>query len=84
MAYDSTKDKTLWEEALSVDDENEIRVVVMQYNGGEPKIQLNRMEGKGFRKFGRMTADECVRLLPLLTRAAKAIKEKAFLPEHLR
>ena len=58
MAYNASLDKCLDKNTINVDG-NEIYVSVYSYNGGQPKIRVQREGWKtATRKIGSMTASE--------------------------
>jgi len=79
MAYDSSKDVELGSWSLD-GKHNTLEVAVMQYNGGEAKVSLQRffVKKNGDRqwtKLGRLTMDEYLWLIELKPEIQKAIRE---------
>ena len=81
MPFDENSDMILKSvgEAKTGGDEI-IRVNIVQYKGGEPKIALQRLnpkseEGKQFRKLGRLTLLESQNILPLFTKATNDLEK---------
>ncbi|NIO16197.1 MAG: hypothetical protein GTN70_04235 [Deltaproteobacteria bacterium] len=56
MAYEPDKDRLI-ETLLDGGDEG-VTVAVMQYAGGQKKIQISRTVGGRFAKLGRLTVEE--------------------------
>ena len=72
--FDPELDKELFTETISVDAMFRLKVSVMSYNDGTPKIQISRerinKEGTAtFAKLGRMTLEEIKGILPLVEKA---------------
>lgn len=69
MGYDESKDKLLkLFERIKTDGSGSLLAAVMQYNGGEVKLQLSRTYEKkngetGYAKSGRLSQDEVQFLL---------------------
>ena len=77
--YDPEKDKVTHEVGEVPTEAGSIVVRVFSYNGGEPKVGVNRtwLDNNGDQKFknlGRLTRDEADALAPLLTQAAMLIE----------
>jgi len=77
MAFDKTKDKTIFEkeaEFLST----HIIVSVKQYDGGAPKLQIGRKNFKedrsSFAKLGRLSLEEINDTLPIINEAIEIMK----------
>ncbi len=72
MPYDKSVDIDVFKETKEFED-SRITVGVFSYNGGEKKIQISRenraAEEWRFAKLGRMTKQELVEILPLMTKA---------------
>lgn len=90
MAYDTAKDKVLTEEKVSVGDKERIVLGVYQYDNQEPKLgmvrEVDRKDGVGFNKLGRLTADELRAIAPALQKQsgvlfAAADRTKAVVPK---
>lgn len=72
--FDKTLDKEIFGEDVKFET-SKIRVSVMSYNEGTPKLQISREnlnpeDGEWrWSKLGRMTKDETSAVLPLITKA---------------
>lgn len=81
MPYNKALDKEIFSAIIGADElESEgLKVGVFAYNGGEPKLQIGprfytKKNGNvGFRKAGRMSAEELVELGELLPKLAEVI-----------
>ncbi|MBU2561564.1 MAG: hypothetical protein KKD17_04650 [Nanoarchaeota archaeon] len=72
--FDSNLDKEIWAEKAQVAENMSLKVSVMSYNDGLPKLQISRertnKDGQpGFAKLGRMTLDEVKAVMPLMEKA---------------
>lgn len=72
--FDPNLDKEIWAEEARVADNMTIKVSVMSYNDGMPKLQISRQrlnkDGQpSFAKLGRMTLDEINAVMPLMEKA---------------
>lgn len=81
-SYDPEKDKLITEVGEVESEDGNLIVCVMAYNGGTPKVAINRQyftrKGEARTKSpGRITEAELKDLVPLLTKARKALTEKA-------
>jgi len=72
MPYNKDLDKVVREESVDVEG-GKIMVSVYSYNGGEEKVQVGprmvekKSGGYSFRKLGRMTVDESVKVMVALS-----------------
>lgn len=78
--FDPTLDKEMFSQNVNIADNLRIKVSVMSYNDGLPKMQISRerknREGEwGFAKLGRMTVDEVTVVMPVMQKA-KEFMEK--------
>jgi hypothetical protein len=80
MAFDSTKDNELWVDEIEGDNDT-LKISVFSYNGGERKLQIGpRVYEKkngddGFRKAGRLTANEVDFLIERLPAIREMLNE---------
>lgn len=80
MAFDKSKDNELWVDTIEGDNDT-LRISVFAYNGGERKLQIGpRVYEKkngddGFRKAGRLTADEVDFLIEKLPAIREMLNE---------
>jgi len=74
MAFDSNKDKTIWEDSTDGDRGTTIIVRVASYDGGHKKIGIVRTHDDDFRKLGRMSPEECEAVIPLLQKALENVE----------
>jgi len=79
MAFDKSKDKTLFEKTASCGMFN-ILVAVHSYDGGEMKLQISRQRPQEqgepqFAKLGRMSLGEIEETLPLINEAIEFMKK---------
>ena len=58
MAYDNNKDKLIKNFDLETSSDSKISFSVYSYNGGNPKLQINRTKDEKFLKVGRMSLEE--------------------------
>jgi len=77
MPYDPNLDKMLASEEAEFET-TKITVGVYSYNDGEKKLQLSRQnrnkDGEwSFAKLGRMTKEEVVKVLPLISKVAEQL-----------
>lgn len=84
--YDPEKDKVLTEVGEVNSDDGDLLVRVMAYNGGSPKVAINRrfFTRKGEERTkspGRLTEADLKGLIPLLSKAKKALSEATQEPE---
>lgn len=75
MPYDPNLDQEKWGEEVELDG-NKVKVSIMSYNDGTPKLQLSRQRQNAdgewsFAKLGRMTKEEAEKVLPLFDEAVK-------------
>ena len=80
--FDPTLDKELFGESVQVGDMFRLKVSVMSYNDGTPKLQISRerlnKEGEpNFAKLGRMTLDEVKAIMPLVEKAKEFMESNA-------
>lgn len=80
MAFDASKDKTLFEKKMSSGD-GAVTVAICQYDGGEMKIQISRFYQEKWVKLGRLNrveakfvADAINELLTILAGAQASVK----------
>ncbi|NQU78206.1 hypothetical protein HQ545_00385 [Candidatus Woesearchaeota archaeon] len=78
--FDPSLDNELWAENAQVAENMNIKVSVMSYNEGMPKVQISRerttKDGKpSFAKLGRMTKDEIDIVLPLIQKSKEWMDE---------
>jgi hypothetical protein len=79
MAFDKSKDNELWVDTIEGDNDT-LRISVFAYNGGERKLQIGprtyekKNGDDGFRKAGRLTADEVDFLIEKLPAIREIIK----------
>jgi hypothetical protein len=79
MAFDKSKDNELWVDTIEGDNDT-LRISVFAYNGGERKLQIGprtyekKNGDDGFRKAGRLTADEVDFLIEKLPAIQEIIK----------
>ena len=76
--YEKEKDKILFEEEVSVESGNYIRIGIYKYSDGDQKIGLHRKIATPsgnwkFRPIGRMTTVELQVILPILMKINNAI-----------
>ena len=77
MPYDKSLDVEVFKEIKEFDG-TRITVGVFSYNGGEKKLQVGRenQDAGGewrFSKLGRMTKDEVVAVVPVMTKAVESM-----------
>lgn len=80
MAYDPEKDKLLWEQSVEGDKKTEIVISIRQYDTQAPKLGFAKRyftrDGEGkFKKLGRLTVAEAVRLAEFLPDAITQLLE---------
>ncbi|PIN87431.1 hypothetical protein COV12_03830 [Candidatus Woesearchaeota archaeon CG10_big_fil_rev_8_21_14_0_10_32_24] len=73
VAFDTSLDKELWSESIDFE-RSVVKVSVMSYNEGTPKLQLGRQNKRAdgelsFSKLGRLTKEEVEKILPLMEKA---------------
>lgn len=79
MAFDKSKDKTLWEKKIEGENDT-LMVSVMCYNDGVKKLQIGprtyeKKNGEmGFRKAGRITVEELKEILACQEEILKIIE----------
>ena len=78
--FDPSLDKELFSETAQVGEMFRLKVSVMSYNEGIPKLQISRerlnKEGEAtFAKLGRMTLDEVTAVLPLVQKAKEFMEQ---------
>ncbi len=78
--FDKSLDVELFGEEVDFET-TKIRVSVMSYNEGRPKVQISRenfdanLEEWRWSKLGRMTKEETLEVIPLLQKALENIPE---------
>ena len=77
--FDPNLDNELFGEDITLDNQR-LKVAVMSYNDGMPKLQIVRErlkeDGTGtFAKLGRMTLDEVTAVLPLMQKAKEFMEQ---------
>lgn len=80
MAYDPSKDKLIWEQSIEGDKKTEIVISIRQYDTQAPKLGFAKRyftkEGEGkFKKLGRLTTAEAVRLAEFIPTAIEQLLE---------
>ena len=79
MAYNEKLDKVLYETEIVGDNDN-LKITVQAYNGGEAKLQIGprvyeKKDGsEGYRKAGRLTVKEVSAISQLLPSIQDALK----------
>ncbi|HBG61467.1 MAG: hypothetical protein A2Y03_07090 [Omnitrophica WOR_2 bacterium GWF2_38_59] len=77
MPYDQSLDVSSFKESKEFED-TRITVGVFSYNGGQSKLQLSRENRNQndewrFAKLGRMTKEEALEIVPLMTKAVEGM-----------
>ncbi|MBU0469744.1 MAG: hypothetical protein KKD07_04390 [Candidatus Omnitrophica bacterium] len=77
MPYDQSLDVSSFKESKEFED-TRITVGVFSYNGGQSKLQLSRENRNQndewrFAKLGRMTKEEALEVVPLMTKAVEGM-----------
>ena len=77
--FDPSLDKEIWSESVQIMENMSLKVSVMSYNEGVPKLQISRertnKDGQpGWAKLGRMTLDEVNKVMPLMEKAKEHLQ----------